>query len=772
MELLLETTLLHPPQPKLSLHRNLSRSKNLLFSRQSPPISTPLRLSSKPNGHVDRDSNAVEVIGIGSRKDAVLDFCLEASFESTSTRFWTIHMRDSQEVQLIQRSLGADVVLKNMEGQLLVQSCPRAVVLVASAGYGSDHTTGVELLDAVKSAEGLAVAIVLRPFGFEGQRRQHEVRDLVNMLREHRLFCIVVDTDALLKKEVLTLAEALRSAHIAVLLAINSISVLMSDMHPKLIDSLPDGCKEVKVSEILRQLGSYREAEVGFGAGHNIKSSIANAIFDCPFLTGGLKDLNGIVICTLASATMMDNSDIHSFTHAFRQTTEYTKEIIFSRIHEPVLQPNLIVTTLLVLGCKGQKVSPKKSFLSSLALHFPFVFNFLRRGSPESEDHVAAQSPGDPCLSEALSPSNSGDMPVLNPSDSSNENVDVQFEELETVLGNGYEGVSASRKSVSKAEASEVGFSLTSTDSISPHYDQTSGGQPAFQREPLSSWSDGPGFHIAQQWAKERAIAAGSTSISDEVNLYALPIGVKPSEQSTYGPQLSNPPQPADLKNLDDMTGETLHSPNVTSWDVLTDVGFEAVMEICNAASTFLKGKYVNGVSRKQGLLSARAASMLEAERDSQKKWTPITEMKYRGGIYKGRCQGGLPEGKGRLTLADGSFYDGTWRFGKRSGLGTFCYSNGDVFQGSWRDDLMHGKGWFYFHTGDRWFANFWKGKANGEGRYYSKYGNIFFGQFKDGWRHGQCLSIDIDGTRWNEIWDEGVLVSRNKLDDDETGEP
>lgn len=37
-----------------------------------------------------------------------------------------------------------------------------------------------------------------------------------------------MDTDALLKKEVVTLAEALRSAHIAVLLAINSISVLMS----------------------------------------------------------------------------------------------------------------------------------------------------------------------------------------------------------------------------------------------------------------------------------------------------------------------------------------------------------------------------------------------------------------------------------------------------------------------------------------------------------------------------------------------------------------
>lgn len=95
-------------------------------------------------------------------------------------------------------------------------------------------------------------------------------------------------------------------------------------------------------------------------------------------------------------------------------------------------------------------------------------------------------------------------------------------------------------------------------------------------------------------------------------------------------------------------------------------------------------------------------------------------EMKYRGGIYRGRIQGGLPEGKvfflarlgermcgslishngiiiihilqGRLSLEDGSIYDGMWRYGKRSGLGTLYFNNGDVFQGSWRDDAMHGK--------------------------------------------------------------------------------
>lgn len=46
---------------------------------------------------------------------------------------------------------------------------------VASSGHGLDHITAIELLNVVKSAGGLAVAILLKPFNFEGQRRQEEV---------------------------------------------------------------------------------------------------------------------------------------------------------------------------------------------------------------------------------------------------------------------------------------------------------------------------------------------------------------------------------------------------------------------------------------------------------------------------------------------------------------------------------------------------------------------------------------------------------------------
>nr|ACU14213.1 unknown [Glycine max] len=199
----------------------------------------------------------------------------------------------------------------------------------------------------------------------------------------------------------------------------------------------------------------------------------------------------------------------------------------------------------------------------------------------------------------------------------------------------------------------------------------------------------------------------------------------------------------------------------MSPWSAATDASLEAVMEF---ASPLLKGKNANK-SKKDGVLSVRAASMLEAERDLSKKWSPVVEMQYRGGRYKGRCQGGLPEGKGRLVLRDGSIYDGLWRYGKRSGPGSFYFKNGDMFQGSWRDDVIHGKGWFYFRTGDRWFANFWKGKANGEGRFYTKSGDAFFGNFKDGWRHGQFLCINANGTRYTEIWENGVLVDGKYLD-------
>ncbi|XP_006420705.2 protein ACCUMULATION AND REPLICATION OF CHLOROPLASTS 3, chloroplastic isoform X1 [Citrus sinensis] len=689
----------------------------------------------------DSNNKCVQVIAIGSRKDALLDFCLDSPLNSSSSlQFWNIVTDGSPNVQLQQRFLGKNLTPRIVEAPSFIQTCSKAIILLASAGYGSDDAGAIDILKTAKSLDCFAIAIIIKPFSFEGQRRLDEVKDLAAKLQDHINFYIDIDTDRLLEKDSVTLDEALKTANNAVFLAVNAISTLLSDMHRKLIDIVHSNVKELKVSEIFKILGNYKEAKIGFGAGSNIKTSILQAIYDCPFIGAGVKELNGMVICVVATSNIIGNNDLQSFLHTFRQITEYTGETIVSFVHEPNLEPDLLVTTVVTLGLVEQ-ASRKSSIFSRLAHHFPFVFNLLRRNHQQSNDTQGNSEFDNACVSEVIGPPGTSEIENKISDESVSEGFYNYSNDAPTLLTN-YNNDASSGSGQSEAEFYE---SRTEPPNL---YDQIAEGTP-FQRELLNSWNLGPGYQIAQQWAKERSADSRASTMIDNLGIFCLPIGVRASEElDIFCSQQQEPKTENDVKE----------PPTGASFDVMRD--------FYSTAATLLKGKTAD-VRKKQGVLSTRAASMLEAERDSPKKWTPVVEIQYRGGIYRGRCQGGLPEGKGRLILEDGSIYEGMWRYGKRSGLGIFYFSNGDVFQGSWRDDMMHGKGWFYFHTGDRWFANFWKGKANGEGRFYSKFGDIFFGRFRDGWRHGDFLCIDVGGKRCIEIWDEGVLVSRKQLNSD-----
>lgn len=58
---------------------------------------------------------------------------------------------------------------------------------MASAGYGSDHITAIDILRTTRSANGLAIGVILKPFSFEGKRRQNEVGSACE-LTLHALF--------------------------------------------------------------------------------------------------------------------------------------------------------------------------------------------------------------------------------------------------------------------------------------------------------------------------------------------------------------------------------------------------------------------------------------------------------------------------------------------------------------------------------------------------------------------------------------------------------
>ncbi|KAL2906942.1 Protein ACCUMULATION AND REPLICATION OF CHLOROPLASTS 3 [Bienertia sinuspersici] len=724
------------------------------------------------------DSHFVEVIGIGSRVDSVLDFCLSSPSTSHPLRFWNVVRGEQSRGLLRQRVINKDaypnivkapldqhlhlkaVVLEDdfplllffiLNNHNLITKKPdttlprhipthqiclyrriyidgREYGLVASAGYGEDYVTATDILRAIRSSGGLVVAVIVKPFSFEGQRRRDEVNMLVDTLRDCVNFYIDIDIDSLLKMDLVTLDEALKTAYQAVFSAISAVPILVSDAYKKQIHSLHGSVTKSTIVKVIEVLESYKEGRVGFGIGYNIKASIVKAVYDCPFLSIGLKDLDGVVVCILSSSSAIGDTDVSAVVQTFREATGCSQKIIFSVVHNPDMKPNLIETTVITVCVSERKSVQNSSIFSRLADSIPLVFNLFRRhdmqsGNPEKSNRKENVFP-----------------PMV-----------VNFMNEMLLDENG------GQKDIEDGETDKTGY----LDS-SKYIEQNAQAQ-TFERKVHINRNIRPGYSISQDLHEEE-LNAGSDPLADNPRIFQLPVGVRLSDDSQDNCDKSNFSRATAKINDEDVQVQSSATPSVTPLDGLTDMGFDAVSGFWNSASVLLKGKQPN-ISKKQGVLSARAASMLESERDNKTRWSPVMEIRYRGGVYKGRCQGGLPEGRGRLTFLDGTVYDGMWRYGKRSGIGSLFFSNGDVFHGLWRDDLMHGKGWLYFYTGERWFANFWKGRANGEGRFYSKSGEVFFGHFQDGWRHGEFLCVKVDGTRFVEIWDEGVLKSSEELE-------
>ncbi|CAK9148552.1 unnamed protein product [Ilex paraguariensis] len=201
----------------------------------------------------------------------------------------------------------------------------------------------------------------------------------------------------------------------------------------------------------------------------------------------------------------------------------------------------------------------------------------------------------------------STELPNIVPVDGTAEGFGIYSAELQMLLSNSGDEIYPFRGHDCSSEQSEAEFLEASADS-SMAYDRNTGGAPTFQREMLLRHDMGPGNHFAQEWATKGATDSGATPVLDSPMLYRLPIGVKPSELKD-GPNVSNTSDHPEKTIINDIKAQPQVTPSMPL-DPPTDAGFEAVMDIFNNTSVLLKGDNTN-VSKKQGVLSVRAASML-----------------------------------------------------------------------------------------------------------------------------------------------------------------
>lgn len=78
------------------------------------------------------------------------------------------------------------------------------------------------------------------------------------------------------------------------------------------------------------------------------------------------------------------------------------------------------------------------------------------------------------------------------------------------------------------------------------------------------------------------------------------------------------------------------------------------------------------------------------------------------GSVYEGGMRGGLRQGFGKMTWADGACYQGDWSDGFAQGNGTFFHKDGDQYEGEWRNNKCFGYGKYINKNGATYVGN-WK---------------------------------------------------------------
>ena len=92
-----------------------------------------------------------------------------------------------------------------------------------------------------------------------------------------------------------------------------------------------------------------------------------------------------------------------------------------------------------------------------------------------------------------------------------------------------------------------------------------------------------------------------------------------------------------------------------------------------------------------------------------------------------------------------------------------FLDESGRRYEGERKNDLKEGKGILYFPNGDRYEGEFKNDKMDGKGIYYYENGEKFEGIFKEDKKNGKGKHFLNDGTTIEEIYDNGILIEKNR---------
>lgn len=239
--------------------------------------------------------------------------------------------------------------------ELIKQSLSGSDMIFITAGMGGGTGTGAApvIAQAARELGVLTVAVVTKPFPFEGRRRMDVAYKGIEQLREHVDSLITIPNEKLLTvlgKNV-TLLDAFCSANNVLLGAVQGIAELITK--PGLIN-----VDFADVRTVMAEMGhAMMGSGVGFGAGRArqaAETAISSPLLDNVDLTGA----KGVLV-NITAGQDLAISEFEEVGEAIRTFTSDDATVIIGTVIDPSLNDELRVT--LVATGLGQSLSSAHS---------------------------------------------------------------------------------------------------------------------------------------------------------------------------------------------------------------------------------------------------------------------------------------------------------------------------------------------------------------------------------------------------------------------------
>ncbi|MBR0342104.1 MAG: cell division protein FtsZ [Oscillospiraceae bacterium] len=217
-----------------------------------------------------------------------------------------------------------------------------ANMVFVTAGMGGGTGTGAApiVAEVAKEQGILTVAIVTKPFSFEGRRKMRVAEQGIAELRKHVDSIIVIPNDRLKLLETdepITLANAFDMADNILRQGVQCISDVINV--PGIIN-----LDFADVESVMRNMG-YAHMGVGRGSGKDKARIAATAAIDSPLLETKIDGAKGIILNIIASADI-DLNDVELAANMFKEAADSEANIIWGVAFSDEMDDEMSITAI------------------------------------------------------------------------------------------------------------------------------------------------------------------------------------------------------------------------------------------------------------------------------------------------------------------------------------------------------------------------------------------------------------------------------------------